>query len=84
VFASGVQNLKPLVKILQEVNVSALLVSVLWLVALVMLVMSCILHKRRQTEGTYQPSAEERKQAESGKPERPALTLPLPKEERLI
>ncbi|KAG9262729.1 hypothetical protein AMEX_G24550 [Astyanax mexicanus] len=68
----------------QGVGVSALLVSALWLLALLVLLMVCILHKRRQSEGTYRPSAEERKQAEGAGPERPVLALPLPKEERLI
>jgi crumbs-like protein 3 len=41
----------------------------------------CVVRKKRQTEGTYRPSAEEQTGASSV--ERPD-TLKLPKEERLI
>lgn len=54
------------------------------LIALVTVLMPCMLCRKRRTEGTYQPSAEEQKQAESQEPEKPGLPLPLPKEERLI
>ncbi|KAF1394910.1 hypothetical protein PFLUV_G00006030 [Perca fluviatilis] len=40
--------------------------------------------KKRRMEGTYMPSAEERKQTASAGSEKPGLPLPLPKEERLI
>ncbi|XP_060755574.1 protein crumbs homolog 3b [Neoarius graeffei] len=54
------------------------------LVALCTALMTCVLWRKRKTEGTYRPSAEERKQAESQGSEKPGLPLPLPKEERLI
>ncbi|KAG7316107.1 hypothetical protein KOW79_020973 [Hemibagrus wyckioides] len=54
------------------------------LVALPAVLMVCVLCRKRRTEGTYRPSAEEQKQAESQESEKPGLPLPLPKEERLI
>ncbi|KAI5089749.1 crumbs-like 3b [Silurus meridionalis] len=56
----------------------------LLLLTLVTLLIGCMLRRKRKTEGTYRPSAEEQKQAESQEPEKPGLPLPLPKEERLI
>ncbi|XP_063044281.1 protein crumbs homolog 3b [Engraulis encrasicolus] len=54
----------------------------------------CAFPRRRRQEGSYQPSHEEKKQAHRQhkqqqqqhphSAERPGLTLPLPKEERLI
>lgn len=54
------------------------------LAALATVLMVCVLCRKRKTEGTYRPSAEEQKQAEGQGPEKPGLPLPLPKEERLI
>lgn len=54
------------------------------LIALGTALMACVLRRKRKTEGTYQPSAEEQKQANSQGSEKPGLPLPLPKEERLI
>lgn len=53
-------------------------------IAMAMVLMACMLRRKRKTEGTYRPSAEEQKQAESQGSEKPGLPLPLPKEERLI
>lgn len=61
-----------------------LLASLVALLVLVVVVFSCVFRKRRQMEGSYQPSAEEQKQARNQRPEKPGLALPLPKEERLI
>lgn len=54
------------------------------LAALATVLMVCVLRRKRKTEGTYRPSAEEQKQAEGQEPEKSGLPLPLPKEERLI
>ncbi|KAG7270782.1 hypothetical protein CRUP_019422 [Coryphaenoides rupestris] len=54
------------------------------LLSLVLVMIMCVLRKKRRLEGTYRPSAEERKQAGAPGPEKPGLPLPLPKEERLI
>ncbi|KAL1281268.1 hypothetical protein QQF64_000071 [Cirrhinus molitorella] len=67
-----------------SVSASGLFMPVLFLLVLALVLFSCVLRKRRQMEGSYQPSAEERKQAKNNGAERPGLTLPLPKEERLI
>lgn len=66
------------------VSVSGLFLPVFFLLTLALVLFSCVLRKRRQMEGSYQPSAEECKQAKNNGAERPGLTLPLPKEERLI
>lgn len=65
-------------------SVSGLFMPVLFLLTLALVLFSCVLHKRQQMEGSYQPSAEEHKQAKNHGVERPGLALPLPKEERLI
>lgn len=65
-------------------SVSGLFMPVLFLLTLALVLFSCVLRKRQQMEGSYQPSAEERKQAKNHGVERPGLALPLPKEERLI
>uniref|UniRef100_A0A672Q0R6 Crumbs homolog 3b n=1 Tax=Sinocyclocheilus grahami TaxID=75366 RepID=A0A672Q0R6_SINGR len=70
--------------IMSSVNALGLCMPVLFLLALALVLFSCVLRKRRQMEGSYQPSSEERKQAKNHGAERPGLTLPLPKEERLI
>uniref|UniRef100_A0A6Q2Z0Y1 Crumbs homolog 3b n=1 Tax=Esox lucius TaxID=8010 RepID=A0A6Q2Z0Y1_ESOLU len=57
-------------------------VALLFCLALALL--GCLMRKKRRTEGTYRPSAEECKQTGRRGAERPALPLPLPKEERLI
>lgn len=58
--------------------------AVFTVIALTMALMVCMLRRKRKTEGTYRPSAEEQKQSESQGSEKPGLPLPLPKEERLI
>lgn len=70
--------------IMSSVSASGLFLPVLFLLALALVLFSCVLRKRRQMEGSYQPSAEECKQAKNHGAERPGLALPLPKEERLI
>lgn len=69
---------------MSSASVSGLFMPVLFLLALAVVLFSCVLRKRRQMEGSYQPSAEERKQTKNQGAEKPGLTLPLPKEERLI
>ncbi|XP_059200107.1 uncharacterized protein LOC131979983, partial [Centropristis striata] len=54
------------------------------LLSLTLLLLLCVIRKKRSMEGTYRPSAEENKQTRSAAPEKPGLPLPLPKEERLI
>uniref|UniRef100_A0A8C5FSE7 Crumbs homolog 3b n=1 Tax=Gadus morhua TaxID=8049 RepID=A0A8C5FSE7_GADMO len=54
------------------------------LLSLSLIVVMCVLRKKRRLEGTYRPSAEERKQVGAPGSERPGLPLPIPKEERLI
>uniref|UniRef100_A0A9J7XVM6 Crumbs homolog 3b n=2 Tax=Cyprinus carpio TaxID=7962 RepID=A0A9J7XVM6_CYPCA len=70
--------------IMSSVSASGLCMPVLFLLALALVLFSCVLRKKRQMEGSYQPSSEERKQAKNHGAERPGLALPLPKEERLI
>lgn len=60
------------------------LACLLSLLGLSLLLLLCVIRKKRRMEGTYQPSAEERKQTGAGGSEKPGLPLPLPKEERLI
>ncbi|KAK7165646.1 hypothetical protein R3I93_005651 [Phoxinus phoxinus] len=70
---------------MSSASVSGLFMPVLFLLALAVVLFSCVLRKRRQVEGSYQPSAEEQKQqAKNNGVEKPGLALPLPKEERLI
>ena len=54
------------------------------LLSLALVMVMCVLRKKRRLEGTYRPSAEERKQVGAPGSERPGLPLPIPKEERLI
>lgn len=61
--------------------VSALAGAALSLLGATLLLLLCLIKKKRRMEGTYRPSAEERKQTGA---EKPGLPLPLPKEERLI
>ncbi|KAK2818279.1 hypothetical protein Q7C36_022212 [Tachysurus vachellii] len=61
-----------------------LVLAFFMLIALARVLMVCVLRRKRKTEGTYRPSAEEQKQAESQESKKPGLSLPLPKEERLI
>lgn len=63
---------------------SALVPTVLSLLSLALLLLLCVIRKKRRLEGTYRPSAEERKQTGAAGSEKPGLPLPLPKEERLI
>nr|XP_020444757.1 protein crumbs homolog 3-like [Monopterus albus] len=65
-------------------TVSALVSTTLSLISLSLLLLLCVIRKKRRMEGTYRPSAEERKQTGAAGPEKPGLPLPLPKEERLI
>ncbi|KAL3067224.1 hypothetical protein OYC64_017039 [Pagothenia borchgrevinki] len=69
-------------QVLMAPAVSVLISTVLSLLSLALLLLLCVIRKKRRMEGTYRPSAEERKQTGSG--EKPSLPLPLPKEERLI
>lgn len=69
---------------MSSASVLGLFMPVLFLLALAVVLFSCVLRKRRQVEGSYQPSAEEQKQAKNNRAEKPGLALPLPKEERLI
>lgn len=71
---------------LQETNIAAIVAPtvILGVLAIVLAVLAwllCVVKKKRQTEGTYRPSAEEQSGASS-------VTAPdalkLPKEERLI
>ena len=61
--------------------VPAVLLSVLAIALAVLFWLLCVVKKKRQTEGTYRPSAEE--QSGSRGVEMPDA-LKLPKEERLI
>ncbi|GLD60860.1 protein crumbs homolog 3b isoform X1 [Lates japonicus] len=65
-------------------TVSAFVSTVLSLLSLTLLLLLCVIRKKRRMEGTYRPSAEEKKQTGAAGSERPGLPLPLPKEERLI
>uniref|UniRef100_A0A8C2XMG9 Crumbs homolog 3b n=1 Tax=Cyclopterus lumpus TaxID=8103 RepID=A0A8C2XMG9_CYCLU len=65
-------------------TVSVFVSTVLSLLSLALLLLLCVIRKKRRLEGTYRPSAEERKQVGSPGSEKPGLPLPLPKEERLI
>lgn len=64
--------------------VSVLVSTVLSLLSLTLLLLLCVIRKKRRMEGTYRPSAEETKQTGASGSEKPGLPLPLPKEERLI
>nr|ABC46648.1 crumbs-like protein 3b [Danio rerio] len=72
------------VSIMSSGSVSDLYMPALFLLVLALALFSCVLRKKRQMEGSYQPSAEERKQVKNRGVEKPGLALPLPKEERLI
>ncbi|XP_047664158.1 protein crumbs homolog 3a [Tachysurus fulvidraco] len=63
-----------------EIVVPIVVILVLILIG-VMVFLLCVVRKKRQTEGTYRPSAEEHTGTRSG--EAPN-TIKLPKEERLI
>ncbi|XP_038127742.1 protein crumbs homolog 3b [Cyprinodon tularosa] len=63
---------------------SASVFSLFSLLTLSLLLLLCVIRKKRRMEGKYRPSAEEKKQSRATVPERPSLPLPLPKEERLI
>uniref|UniRef100_A0A3B4F604 Crumbs homolog 3b n=1 Tax=Pundamilia nyererei TaxID=303518 RepID=A0A3B4F604_9CICH len=58
--------------------------TALSLLSLTTLLLLCVIRKKRSMEGTYKPSAVEKKQSRSAGCEKPGLPLPLPKEERLI
>ncbi|XP_073327969.1 protein crumbs homolog 3b [Pagrus major] len=64
--------------------VSVFVSTVLSLLSLTLLLLLCLIRKKRRMEGTYRPSAEETKQTGAAGSEKPGLPLPLPKEERLI
>ncbi|XP_069386774.1 protein crumbs homolog 3b [Paralichthys olivaceus] len=64
--------------------VSVFVSTGLSLLSLTLLLLLCVIRKKRRMEGTYRPSAEERKQTGAAGSEKPGLPLPLPKEERLI
>ncbi|KAK2836208.1 hypothetical protein Q7C36_014077 [Tachysurus vachellii] len=63
-----------------EIVVPIVVILVLILIGVVVFLL-CVVRKKRQTEGTYRPSAEEHTGTRSG--EAPN-TIKLPKEERLI
>uniref|UniRef100_A0A3Q2YU01 Crumbs homolog 3b n=1 Tax=Hippocampus comes TaxID=109280 RepID=A0A3Q2YU01_HIPCM len=63
-------------------TVSALFSTVVLFLGLTLLLLLCVIKKRM--EGTYRPSAEERKPSAAGGSEKNGLPFPLPKEERLI
>lgn len=65
-------------------SLSVCVSTMLSLFSLALVLLLCVLGKKRRTEGTYRPSAEERKQVGTAGSEKPGLPLPLPKEERLI
>lgn len=65
-------------------TVSVFVLAVLSVLSLAVLLLLCLIRKKRRMEGTYRPSAEEKKQTGSAGSEKPGLPLPLPKEERLI
>lgn len=65
-------------------SVCALLSTVLSLLSLSLLLLLCVIKKKRKMEGKYRPRKEEHKQTGAACPEKPGLPLPLPKEERLI
>ncbi|KAK5926840.1 hypothetical protein CgunFtcFv8_022378 [Champsocephalus gunnari] len=71
-------------QVLMAPAVAILVSTVLSLLSLALLLLLCVIRKKRRMEGTYRPGAEERKQTGSGGGEKPSLPLPLPKEERLI
>ncbi|CAB1425368.1 unnamed protein product [Pleuronectes platessa] len=73
-------------QVLMPPAVSALVSAALSLLSLTLLLLVCVIRKKRRMEGTYRPSAEERKQTGAAGSEKPGLPLPLPlpKEERLI
>ncbi|XP_060905395.1 protein crumbs homolog 3b [Labrus mixtus] len=63
---------------------SVLVPAVLSVLSLALLLLLCVIRKKRRMEGMYRPSAEEKKQTGAAGSEKPGLPLPLPKEERLI
>ncbi|KAK2919242.1 hypothetical protein Q8A73_003613 [Channa argus] len=65
-------------------TVSGFVSTLFSLLSLTLLVLLCVIRKKRRMEGTYRPSAEERKQTGAAGSEKPGLPLPIPKEERLI
>lgn len=69
---------------LSPASVSVLMSTVFSLVSLGLLLLMCLIRKKRMMEGTYRPRAVEGKQIVKACPEKPGLPLPLPKEERLI
>lgn len=72
------------IQVLVRPAVSVFVSTVLSVLSLALLLLLCVIRKKRRMEGTYRPSAEERKQTGAGGSEKPSLPLPLPKEERLI
>ncbi|TKS69034.1 hypothetical protein D9C73_003098 [Collichthys lucidus] len=72
------------VQVLLPPTVSVFVSTVLSLLSLALLLLLCVIRKKRRMEGTYRPSAEEKKQTGAAGSEKPGLPLPLPKEERLI
>ncbi|XP_036408113.1 protein crumbs homolog 3a isoform X2 [Megalops cyprinoides] len=59
----------------------SVILGLLAVVSVVLVVLFCVIRKKRQTEGTYRPSSEEQTGARSVQP---PDALKLPKEERLI
>ncbi|XP_034044303.1 protein crumbs homolog 3b [Thalassophryne amazonica] len=81
-FCDSVVNM--VTQMLFSTKVSAFAPTLLLLFSLTLLLLMCVIRKKRQMEGVYRPSAEEKKQASTAGSEKPGLPLPLPKEERLI
>uniref|UniRef100_A0A8C1Q1F8 Crumbs homolog 3a n=1 Tax=Cyprinus carpio TaxID=7962 RepID=A0A8C1Q1F8_CYPCA len=73
-------NLRIRISYVQQV-LPTVVVGLLAILTAVLVFVFCVVKKKRQTEGTYQPSAEEQSGARSV--ETPDA-LKLPKEERLI
>lgn len=71
-------------QMLSPPTLTAFVSTVLSVLSLTLLLLLCVIRKKRRMEGTYKPSAEEKKQTRSAGSEKPGLTLPMPKEERLI
>ncbi|KAG7240760.1 hypothetical protein INR49_026532 [Caranx melampygus] len=71
-------------QMLSPPTVSAFVSTVLSVLSLTLLLLLCVIRKKRRMEGTYKPSAEEKKQTGAAGSEKPGLPLPLPKEEHLF
>ncbi|KAA8595107.1 hypothetical protein FQN60_012242 [Etheostoma spectabile] len=76
-------NVKPSLSVTMAMQVvippavSVFLSAVLSLLSLALLLVLCVIRKKRRMEGTYRPSAEEKKQTRSAGSEKPGLPLPF-------